>query len=108
MLVLARLGPRFEKVEMMKRLVCAVMILGVSLWTLGCGPLTTAACDRVGVLCPNIDLAACDATVELVPPRTRSEIVSCTAAASTCPEAVACFSRWHDRQLAARGRLVGE
>lgn len=58
----------------------------------GCGPLTSIACDRAGVLCGTVDIDACDATLDLVPPRTRSDIVECTSAARTCAAAAACFS----------------
>jgi hypothetical protein len=75
----------------MKRLLAS---LGVLLATAGagCGPLASVACDRVGALCRNVDLAACDAQMDLMPPHVRSEILDCTAAAKTCEEAVACFT----------------
>lgn len=78
---------------MSKRTIWTAILLLLGLTSAGCGPLTSVACDRVGALCPNVDLAACDATVALVPPRTRSEIVGCTTQAATCTDAVACFTR---------------
>lgn len=58
----------------------------------GCGPLASVACDRVGSLCGNIDLAACDSQMDLAPPHVKSEILDCTASARTCDEAVRCFT----------------
>jgi hypothetical protein len=70
-----------------------LVFLGVLLATaVGCGPLSTVACDRVAAMCENVDLAACDATMDLMPPHVRSEILDCTAAARSCEEALACFT----------------
>jgi hypothetical protein len=57
-----------------------------------CGPLFSVACDRVGKLCANIDLVSCDAQMEIAPPRVRSELVDCTSQATSCTDAVACFT----------------
>jgi hypothetical protein len=70
----------------------AVVLLGLALSAAGCGPLTSIACDRVGAHCANVDLAACDAMMLIVPPHVRTEILDCTAAAKSCDEAVYCFS----------------
>jgi hypothetical protein len=76
----------------MKRLAVAVLLI-FALGSAGCGPLTSIACDNVAYLCGgNVDLAACDATMQLAPPYHRAEILECTSAARTCEEAVACFT----------------
>ena len=74
----------------MKRLLASLgVLLAIAA---GCGPLSTVACDRVAAMCPNIDLPACDATMDLMPAHVRSEILDCTAAAKSCDEMVACFT----------------
>jgi len=75
----------------MRRVLLVVLVVG-SVLAGGCGPLSSVACDRVGRLCTNIDLAACDSEVSLAPPYVRKELLDCTAAAKTCDEAVNCFA----------------
>jgi hypothetical protein len=78
----------------MKRFRVPVLLafLAMALPAGSCGPLFSVACDRVGTYCTNVDLAVCDALMDIAPPRVRSEIVDCTAKAKSCQDAVDCFS----------------
>ena len=60
----------------------------------GCAPLSSVACDQAAALCANVDQDACDATLDLVPPRVRDELLGCSSRARTCAEITSCFASY--------------
>lgn len=72
------------------------LLLGLCLLSAptGCAPLSEVACDQAAGLCGNLDLDACVATLDLVPPRVRDELVGCASRARSCAEITSCFARY--------------
>jgi hypothetical protein len=75
-------------------LAAAGLVLALGATVSSCGPISSVVCNRAALVCPNVDLDACEATVDLLPPRTRSELSGCITNARSCGEAVDCFARF--------------